>query len=1577
MKKVFILLSLLFHLQLSFADNQDQIDYAFFVNGNDAFITVINDGTKLFRWQNYTVNFLNSYEMPKEKVLLVYADESDNHLIGITANESIVWNLVSGKIEQRQSLTELVNPQALSLSYDEDSDPRENSAYLEEMDLLALSFQGNILVFNPKSGDKKCSAYYEGGITALEFLNTNTLIASERQGYTGLKVFALDVNTSKAQNIITTKSLSSSFAVNQSIEEIAVSDPNSLTTYDSQFNKKSQISKSSYTIDKSLTYINKSVVGAGNTAGMTYYFRNGGFSKSFFFNFSTQGNYEIEQDQILTWNNSMIYIVNTIGEQLLRYDFSNTTFLVNEQKQSISDLSITNTYTKGTRSFSTDKNGNLLIYNNNDLVDSLTILSTAISHLNFVREDLLFIAGLGRGSIYDLKKKDHKQVLNGHSGLICTSTLFDEDFYLTAGLDNKLILWDVQTGIYIDDFEIENTPLKFEQIEGLKVTIRLSNGEEQVVNLENAITSFLNPERRFILSTGHNGSINSLEFSTDGNKMLSTDNQGYLKIWDVKTMTPLQTIVLDEAYLDACFVNDDREIVAFSTNSIYQIDAYSGKIKRHVQVPPMYSQGSLAFHQIKNLPNRPYVFINNNRNNSQFIYHTASGLFYQLMSTGHKYQPYNMDYDEVHNRIATFSSDNIEIWSFGDKIERIQKISNTNNSSENMYVTYPLAFSPNGERILFYRDDQIVIYDLEQERELLAVRTMKASFTSNDELVFYDFKKWVKGYNIVKININTQDTLFNLYRDEWSGVSNITYNKALNAIALGSSSGNIELINADNGSSLKQTRSENRSPKAYFNPNNGKIATSTWGKVLFFDWQNLKHSAKPINYSTNFGKVSPNFSYSPKGKYLVIRYGNLTRFYDPHYHELLFEINKPIDNNYQITENDQFLAFATFDSVYVYNIPKQALEVAFAVEKDHLILDFQAFSNDSEAGIFLVHRVLNKGVPKKDLYQDADFQHYFSSYDILNKKWLAEPVPWLTPLKSIEKSKSNQYLVFDGGWKTVTIVDIVNGTSENYFLDINNSIEWLKITPDDKDVILADDEGWLYFIDIKTGKIKEQLKAGETEVRNVDFYQGKYMLSSSFDGGTSVWSYPDKQLLTSLRVISDDEYIFTNEEGYYAGTPGIAEAVFFLENNKVYQFDQFDLIYNRPDLVIKKVNPNSSIQEAYQKAYEKRIQKLGFTHVEALDDQSVPSITAIERIENIQSAEETYTFTLMAEDEKTKIERIHININGVPQFGVKGFILDKPSKFINEQISAVLSKGENQISVSVVNNAGIESLKETFYITYTGEAKEPKIYYIGIGVDQYQDENHVLKYASKDIHDLNEVFANQYPDIIPINLTDTNVTRENILALKENLLQTSVNDLVIVSFSGHGVLDDKYNWYYAPYDMDFGNPSAHGMTYDDIEWLLDSIPARKKLLMIDACHSGEVDDELVALNNEISNDQINSLPGTKGASVVNTEPVIGIENSFQLMQELFANLSRGNGAVVISAAGGMEYAYEGTDWNNGVFTYCVRKGLQDREADLNKDRVITVSELKSYVSSEVEKKTNGMQKPTSRQENLENDFVIW
>ncbi|MCH2233127.1 MAG: hypothetical protein MK078_02655 [Crocinitomicaceae bacterium] len=69
--------------------------------------------------------------------------------------------------------------------------------------------------------------------------------------------------------------------------------------------------------------------------------------------------------------------------------------------------------------------------------------------------------------------------------------------------------------------------------------------------------------------------------------------------------------------------------------------------------------------------------------------------------------------------------------------------------------------------------------------------------------------------------------------------------------------------------------------------------------------------------------------------------------------------------------------------------------------------------------------------------------------------------------------------------------------------------------------------------------------------------------------------------------------------------------------------------------------------------------------------------------------------------------------------------------------------------------------------------------------------------------------------------------------------------MVLVFVAGHGVLDEKFDYYFASHDIDFQHPAERGIPYEKIEDLLDGIKALKKLLILDTCHSGELDKDEV------------------------------------------------------------------------------------------------------------------------------------
>lgn len=474
--------------------------------------------------------------------------------------------------------------------------------------------------------------------------------------------------------------------------------------------------------------------------------------------------------------------------------------------------------------------------------------------------------------------------------------------------------------------------------------------------------------------------------------------------------------------------------------------------------------------------------------------------------------------------------------------------------------------------------------------------------------------------------------------------------------------------------------------------------------------------------------------------------------------------------------------------------------------------------------------------------------------------------------------------------------------------------------------------------------------------------------------------------LASIFIGTDGEWIIWSEDGYFTCSKYGGKYIGYHVNKgfdkeaRFYPFEQFDLKYNRPDIMLERLGINDeSLKAAYYKAYKKRLSKMDLTEDDLSEYINLPEVTLLSRSQETTNKEIEVEFD--AKDDFFKINRINIFVNDVPVFGSKGMSVKKLNQqAVHQKHTVKLKKGKNKIQVSAMNEKGIESLRETYQVIRNDAIPQVKDrYVVAIGISDYADDNFDLKYASKDAKDLANLLQSNKADYASTKvllILDKQATRENVLKAKEFFMQSKFDDQAILFVAGHGLLDENLDWYFATTDVDFSNPSTKGIIYSDLEEILDSIPASNKLMFMDACHSGEVDKEesqLVA-DNEKQVDGVKSRGFMKVASKTNS---LGLQSSFQLMQSIFTDVSKSTGTNVISSASGAEYAYESATWNNGVFTYALLEGLKTGKADTNKDKAITVSEIRNYVFSRVAQLTNGKQTPTSRKENLEFDFRVW
>ena len=260
-------------------------------------------------------------------------------------------------------------------------------------------------------------------------------------------------------------------------------------------------------------------------------------------------------------------------------------------------------------------------------------------------------------------------------------------------------------------------------------------------------------------------------------------------------------------------------------------------------------------------------------------------------------------------------------------------------------------------------------------------------------------------------------------------------------------------------------------------------------------------------------------------------------------------------------------------------------------------------------------------------------------------------------------------------------------------------------------------------------------------------------------------------------------------------------------------------------------------------------------------------------------------------------------------------------------------------------------------------AEKDRTWFVGLGVSKYQKESMNLDFASKDVSDLaDELEHLAGGDFKRLLLRDQEATREEVLkSVAEFVQQASPRDSLIVALAGHGFVQSG-SYHFALNDCNFDSTDTGTLSLLDIERLISRSPARRRVVMLDTCHSGS------------------ELPGARpatsqGGSIRFKGRSLGVASSTtnsrqdqirKHMLEQFGNQIGMSGTTVISASNAGQFALESAEWNNGAFTFAVRQAMRSKEADTNSDGKISVSELAVYVEDFVTELTGGKQRPEAR-----------
>ena len=238
----------------------------------------------------------------------------------------------------------------------------------------------------------------------------------------------------------------------------------------------------------------------------------------------------------------------------------------------------------------------------------------------------------------------------------------------------------------------------------------------------------------------------------------------------------------------------------------------------------------------------------------------------------------------------------------------------------------------------------------------------------------------------------------------------------------------------------------------------------------------------------------------------------------------------------------------------------------------------------------------------------------------------------------------------------------------------------------------------------------------------------------------------------------------------------------------------------------------------------------------------------------------------------------------------------------------------------------------------------PRIWLFAVGISKYKHHNIDLSYASRDALDFYNFMLSSGSEHIKsqraVLLLNNQATRANIIGKFTRFMKrTMPEDVVIVYLATHGLPDPEINELnFVAYDTDLNNLLATGVSQSDIARALTYGRAKKVLIILDSCHSGQLESRIFVAKRAI---------------------LVTSMNSF-LIQLTAAR----DGVAILSASSAAELSEEGEQYGggHGAFTYYLLEALRGK-GDTNGNGIVTLREAYDHIYRNVAETTEGRQHP--------------
>jgi len=505
--------------------------------------------------------------------------------------------------------------------------------------------------------------------------------------------------------------------------------------------------------------------------------------------------------------------------------------------------------------------------------------------------------------------------------------------------------------------------------------------------------------------------------------------------------------------------------------------------------------------------------------------------------------------------------------------------------------------------------------------------------------------------------------------------------------------------------------------------------------------------------------------------------------------------------------------------------------------------------------------------------------------------------------------------------------------------------------------------------DFNKAVLSREIPVGK-KINDYSIINNKFITVSTIEG-VEIYSISEGKLIALLTNFNSSKWGVVSPRGLYdSNTPGNLNGMSWIVSDdkftplpiEIFLHDFFE-----PRLLNKLLN-GSKIRDEVKIHNINRVQPL-VTIDKVIQEPSNPEKARL----YITVKEQSKVFKQFGKDVKIKSGLKSVKIFRDGQLvgkWQKGQHQKEKYEIVFDNIKLPqINDGSVEFSVYALNEDNIKSQTHVLKYNYKNDKKTKRnAYILSIGVNEHENKSWNLSYAVNDAVVTNKMITqvlrkqtDTFNKVIPITLVSSknNSISKNKLATKANIKQVffhmsgrtsdttseeyidnldqvveiQPDDFLLISFSGHGFVDDEGMFHLFPADIGIDNDRSkieevlkHTITNDELANWLYQIDANEIIMILDAC------------NSSASIDQNGFRPGPMGSRGL-------------------GQLAYDKSMRILTASQAEQVALENEQLQHGILTYSlIQEGLNQKKADfLPSDGVIDTVEWFKYGKQRVPK----------------------